>query len=272
MGVFTVSSLFRKLRPRRKSIWDRLSKPLNKQQLQAQLSETLKKPVLVIDQRSDLLHKDLRNASVLVWLDFKRKDRDLIDDLFELLSQESDAPLCLHLKSRRDMRLLLSTVKEHGSIPQKVLAYVLRPTDGSRQILVCRKNKDKNIEIIRGRVDPNETPEHCLLREIEEESGLHLDHPERFHFESVVTHDHGMTEFQLHHCYFLKGPETSPEAWTHEGTGQGADRGECFRYAWLPLRKAGMVLKQEMKEPLGRLRSYLRQSRETMSLAPRLNV
>jgi 8-oxo-dGTP pyrophosphatase MutT (NUDIX family) len=59
-------------------------------------------------------------------------------------------------------------------VRQRVLAYVTRERAGRKELLVFEDPEDPGtgLQLPAGRLDPGETLEQCLLRELHEEAGL----------------------------------------------------------------------------------------------------
>jgi 8-oxo-dGTP pyrophosphatase MutT (NUDIX family) len=119
---------------------------------------------------------------------------------------------------------------------EKVGAYIVRHLDGEPQIFLYsrRYDPDAPLQLTSGGIRSEETPEQALWRELKEETG----------FDPLpVIRKVGVSETPLlvrsikRHWYLLDG-SSLPESWTHTVTGDGADQGERYHYAWYPVNDA----------------------------------
>jgi 8-oxo-dGTP pyrophosphatase MutT (NUDIX family) len=116
-------------------------------------------------------------------------------------------------------------------VRQRVLAYVTRERDGVRELLVFDHRDDPaaGTQVPAGRLDPGETLERCLLRELDEEAGVRgriireLGRPAW-----PPKYDNRAFEVEV-----VGG--TPPENWEHRVHGKGDDAGLVFFYRWVPL-------------------------------------
>jgi 8-oxo-dGTP pyrophosphatase MutT (NUDIX family) len=114
----------------------------------------------------------------------------------------------------------------------RVLAYVTRERDGVKELLVFdhRDDPTAGTQVPAGRVDPGETLEDCLARELDEEAGL------RGSIVRELAPPVWPKRYE-NHAYELRveGGET-PDSWEHEVHGKGDDAGLVFVYRWVPVR------------------------------------
>ena len=114
---------------------------------------------------------------------------------------------------------------------QRVLAYVTRERAGVKQLLVFdhRDHPDAGTQVPAGRLDPGESLEECLHRELDEEAGLRgtivralgrPDWPARYDNRAFEVHAEG----------------DPPDEWEHEVHGTGDDAGLVFSYRWETVR------------------------------------
>lgn len=116
----------------------------------------------------------------------------------------------------------------------RVGAFIIRPTKlNGYELLVFRQahTAQAAIEIPGGGVEPWETLEAALHREILEESGLQnlriirkLGTLQRCWLD---THN-----VACRHYFLLEAPPTTPDAWEHTVQGNGSDAGWRFLYFW----------------------------------------
>jgi len=116
-------------------------------------------------------------------------------------------------------------------VRQRVLAYVTRERAGVTELLVFdhRDYPKAGTQVPAGRVDPGESLEECLHRELDEEAGLrgHIVRelgrpawPKRYDNRAFEVHAEG----------------DPPDVWEHEVHGTGDDAGLVFSYRWEPVR------------------------------------
>lgn len=114
----------------------------------------------------------------------------------------------------------------------KVLAYIIQ----YNQILTFRHRDypEAGIQVPAGTVDPGESPEEAVLREVREESGikgLHIQ--EKI---GVYSYFHEQKkEWQERHVFVLISNNSLPEQWTHTVSSGTDDKGLVFEYEWIPI-------------------------------------
>jgi 8-oxo-dGTP pyrophosphatase MutT (NUDIX family) len=120
---------------------------------------------------------------------------------------------------------------------QRVLAYVTRERDGVRELLVFdhRDYPDAGTQVPAGRLDPGESLEEGLRRELHEEAGLEhltvlreLDWPDEFLADS---------EYEQH-AFEVRLDAPTADHWEHVVHGNGDDAGLVFLYGWEPVGPA----------------------------------
>ena len=114
----------------------------------------------------------------------------------------------------------------------KILAYITRQRDGATQLLVFthRDYPEAGVQVPAGTVEPGESIEAALFREVHEESGLRNPVLVRKLAEYEET-----TWGNIHHVFHLTAPEGTPESWTYIVHGKGEDNGMVFKYCWTGL-------------------------------------
>ena len=118
-------------------------------------------------------------------------------------------------------------------VRQRVVAYVTRIRDGETELLTIEAEgyPEDGIQVPAGRLDPGETLEEGLIRELAEETGftgvrIVRELPD---FEcSYPTYNHN-------HAFHLVAVEDTPESWRHAVHGEGADAGIVHICRWAPL-------------------------------------
>ncbi|MDW8313249.1 MAG: NUDIX domain-containing protein [Burkholderiales bacterium] len=97
------------------------------------------------------------------------------------------------------------------------------------------------VQLPKGTIDPGESPERAVLRELAEESGLVLDVvPEFVARFDVLRQPNGFIpgeaeEWQRWHVFALRPSEPLPERWQHTAHGSPEEDGLVFDYFWHPL-------------------------------------
>jgi ADP-ribose pyrophosphatase YjhB (NUDIX family) len=126
---------------------------------------------------------------------------------------------------------------------QKAQAYIVKGEGKNAKLLVFEHDEqwsEAGIQVPAGTIDPGEAPEEAVIRETEEECGLHdlkiarkVDH--YMHFRHI------RKEFNDRHV-FLMETQDSRDAWVHKVAGQGKDQGMNFHYYWMPIQEAAYRL------------------------------
>ena len=120
---------------------------------------------------------------------------------------------------------------------KRVVAYVTRQRGDRRELLVFEQlgDPDAGTQVPAGRLDPGETLEEGLARELEEETGLRgarvvrkLAGPEEFR------RLYGEPVYENHVFHLALDGET-PDHWHHSVAGTGDDAGLVFICRWVPL-------------------------------------
>ena len=121
---------------------------------------------------------------------------------------------------------------------QRVLAYVTRERDGRTELLVFDDpaHPRAGTQVPAGRVDPGETLEQCLLRELHEEAGI-----ERARIVRELGRPGWPSKYE-NHAFEVRVDGVEPaDAWEHVVHGDGDDVGLVFRYRWEPVRPGLML-------------------------------
>lgn len=120
---------------------------------------------------------------------------------------------------------------------QRVLAYVTRQREGRTELLVFdhRDHPEAGTQVPAGRLDPGETLEQGLLRELHEEAGLDDVRIVR-ELEILGTWADG-SRYE-NHAFEIHLDREVPDTWEHEVHGDGDDAGLVFVYRWAPVESA----------------------------------
>ncbi len=120
-----------------------------------------------------------------------------------------------------------------GDNRKRLIGYVTRDGAARRQLLVIEipARPDLGAEVPAGRLDPGEDElEKCLLRELEEETGLAQVRVTG----KIAGPDELPGEYE-NHAFHVVCEEATPDAWDHVVQGDGEDAGYVHACRWVPL-------------------------------------
>jgi 8-oxo-dGTP diphosphatase len=123
--------------------------------------------------------------------------------------------------------------KIHDLVRRRVVAYITRDRHGRTELLTI-EHKDlpeAGIQVPAGRVDPGETLEQGVLREVAEETGLDDVHVVRGLPEFEAEYENPYESYAFH---LVSESETS-DSWEHPVHGEGSDAGLVYVCRWVPL-------------------------------------
>lgn len=114
------------------------------------------------------------------------------------------------------------------------MAYVTRKRDGRTELLVFDQpgSPEAGTQVPAGRVEPGETLEEGLLRELHEEAGIENVEIVR---ELDIAGDWVDASPYEEHAFELRLRGEAPDRWEHAVHGDGDDAGMIFSYRWLPV-------------------------------------
>jgi 8-oxo-dGTP pyrophosphatase MutT (NUDIX family) len=113
---------------------------------------------------------------------------------------------------------------------EKVGAYIVRHLDSDPQIFLYSRRYDPDAPLLipGGGIRSDETPEQALWRELKEETGFD---PLPIIRKIGVSETPWLVRLVTRHWFLLDG-SALPESWAHTVTGDGADQGEHYHFAW----------------------------------------
>lgn len=117
---------------------------------------------------------------------------------------------------------------------QKAYAYVTRANGDGRQLLVFRERADPDagVQVPKGGIEPDETPDRAVRRELREEAGLEHDRPV-YHLASDRYRRADGKRVARHFFHFPVSE--ARDEWAHEVDGDGEDSGLVYELFWQPL-------------------------------------
>jgi len=119
-------------------------------------------------------------------------------------------------------------------VRKRVLAYVTRRREGRTELLVFDQQDDPEAgtQVPAGRLDPGETLEEGLLRELREEAGLEQVRIVR---ELSILGTWADASPYENHAFEVNVDGETADEWEHEVQGDGDDAGLVFLYRWVPV-------------------------------------
>src|SRR4051812_11961587 len=143
--------------------------------------------------------------------------------------REDGPVLCRWVPVRADLELWgLRGEFVHALVRERVVAYVTR----GRELLVFEHAGTTQLPA--GRVDPDETLEGGLVREVEEETGAEVRVVSKLADGEEFAQLFGAHEHETHAFHAVPVAET-PDEWTHHVTGTGMDAGLAMPCRWVRL-------------------------------------
>lgn len=110
--------------------------------------------------------------------------------------------------------------------------FIRQAADGRYELLTLTFGDADGLRFPGGNIDPDETPEEGLFREIEEEVGWRQPSilrklGERRYFKGYIG---ALVE---RHDFLLTPPVSTPRTWQYRVKGNGGDAGTVFTYRWI---------------------------------------
>jgi 8-oxo-dGTP pyrophosphatase MutT (NUDIX family) len=117
-----------------------------------------------------------------------------------------------------------------AAIPLRVVAYVIR---GDELLVFDHRDVPRaGTQVPAGRLDPGESLEQGLARELDEEAGIRARLVREL---GQVTRDHGEEVGTYETHYFQLETDEPRDSWEHVVHGNGDDAGLVFAYRFVPL-------------------------------------
>lgn len=113
---------------------------------------------------------------------------------------------------------------------QKACAYITR--NGGTELLVFQGPDYDALQIPKGTIEPGESPQTAVRREVAEESGLVVTDPLREVAIDRWTRQPGRTYVRYFYHFDVAEPR---DEWIHVVTGDGEETGQRFQYFWVTL-------------------------------------
>lgn len=128
---------------------------------------------------------------------------------------------------------------------RKAFAYIVRVRESTPELLVFVQEMQREVQVPKGTMEPDETPEQAVLREVFEESGpQNISIVEKLGITSCTVKSgalmNGLSEAQQHHFFLLKPNDELPDTWSHHVTGSGLDGGMQFNYRWITIESSSL--------------------------------
>jgi 8-oxo-dGTP pyrophosphatase MutT (NUDIX family) len=174
-------------------------------------------------------HRAVVNKPVTVQVCELKKGPTYSDE-FQVISEKDDF---LEIENLSINDFFLN--KGNGGLVQKVAAYVTRRKNGRFELLVFRHVDfpDLGMQVPAGTIEPAESPEAAVIRELEEECGLKAKEPiklgEYLFFKTYSQ------QYQHRHVFHLHQDRDLPDSWVHEVQSSGDDHNLKFEYSWQPI-------------------------------------
>jgi 8-oxo-dGTP diphosphatase len=119
-------------------------------------------------------------------------------------------------------------------IRERVVAYVTRQRDDGPELLTIEAEgcPEDGIQVPAGRLDPGETLEEGLIRELAEETGFTGVRIVR----ELPGFESSYPTYNHNHAFHLVAVDDTPDSWRHAVHGEGVDAGMIHLCRWVPLR------------------------------------
>ncbi|VWX62197.1 NUDIX domain-containing protein [Burkholderiales bacterium 8X] len=135
--------------------------------------------------------------------------------------------------------------------------------DAQGRLLVFHHPGDRSMQLPKGTIEPGETPERAVRRELHEESGIDFGGP----LQSLGTLDRDgeidaegqvLRHAQLWHLFLMRATDPLPERFDHVAWGSPEEQGLVFSFSWLALDVPADGFATPYAVAIGRVREALR--------------
>lgn len=134
--------------------------------------------------------------------------------------------------------------------------------DSRGRLLVFSHPEDGSMQLPKGTVEPGETPDAAVRRELFEESGIRFDGPliplgtlDRECEAGVEGNVH--RHAQLWHLYLMRADTPLPATFTHVASGSPEEDGLVFSFRWLAAREPIDDFALPYQQVVARVRAHL---------------
>ncbi|MBP2111222.1 NUDIX hydrolase [Paenibacillus silagei] len=122
-------------------------------------------------------------------------------------------------------------------IYRKVLAYITY--NDKLLVFTHRDAPEAGVQVPAGTVEPDESVEDALYREIAEESGIEQQELRLVkHLKTYLYYAEHKQQRHERHVYWLEFVHEPLPAWEHRISAAGEDAGLVFDYYWVPVQEA----------------------------------
>ncbi len=212
--------------------------------LQSETGLTLEHPILLESQVWEFSWEGELSAELAHYVWFQATLETLPAWTHKGSSNEFDQPRTYQhqfmpleeIKLEWEMAVGLPKLLEALNARTRVLAYITR---NRAEILVFTQDTpNSGVQIPGGGLEPNETLELGIMREILEETGLKLTGTPVFLGARVRQSSQYGPQFE--HYFWLEADPSTPDAWTHNVSAGELDHGMKFHHEFEPLEAPGI--------------------------------
>lgn len=111
---------------------------------------------------------------------------------------------------------------------RKSFVYLVRRDGSVPRLLVLDSFDEPGLEVPKGAVEPEEAFSEAAAREVHEEAGIDG-------IRIVCALGTTRYEDEEQRFFLFEAPRGLPETFEHTVTGEGIDRGFCYRFRWVPI-------------------------------------
>jgi 8-oxo-dGTP diphosphatase len=214
--------------------------------LQSETGLSLEPPVLLDSQIWEFSWEGETNLELVHYVWFQAKTETPEAWTFNGSSNEFDQPRTYQhkflpleeIKLEWEMAVGVPKLLEALTARTRVLAYITR---NRSEILVFKHDAlypDAGVQVPGGGLEPNETLEVGVMREVLEETGLKLTGTPVFLGARVRQSSQYGPQFE--HYFWLEADPNTPDAWTHNVSAGELDNGMKFHHEFVPIEQPGI--------------------------------